>query len=82
MQMQIVLKKLYFKKILFANSLSIASGSQIDKIITSSIKNPIAVVIMPFVAKNTAGGGLTAALPFGQYESPYDTAPATVALYL
>jgi hypothetical protein len=72
-------KKVIFEKILFANSLSIASGSQIDKIITSSIKNPIAVVIMPFVAKNTAGGGVTAALPFGQYESPYDTAPSTGA---
>jgi hypothetical protein len=72
-------KKVIFEKILFANSLSIASGSQIDKIITSSIKNPIAVVIMPFVAKNVAGGGVTAALPFAQYESPYDTAPSTGA---
>lgn len=73
-------KKIVYEKILFANSLSIANGSQIDKIITSSIKNPIAVVIIPFVAKNVAGGGITpSALPFGQYESPYDTAPATSA---
>ena len=72
-------KKVVYEKILFANSLSIASGSQIDKIITSSIKNPIAVVIIPYIAKNVAGGGVTAALPFGQYESPYDTAPATSA---
>jgi hypothetical protein len=72
-------KKVIFEKILFANSLSIASGSQIDKIITSSIKNPIAVVIIPFVAKNVAGGGLSASLPFAQYESPYDTAPSTSA---
>jgi hypothetical protein len=50
-----------------------------DKIITSSIKNPIAVVIIPYIAKNIAGGGVTAALPFGQYESPYDTAPSTGA---
>ena len=72
-------KKVIFEKILFANSLSIGIGSQIDKIITSSIKNPIAVVIIPYIAKNIAGGGVTAALPFGQYESPYDTAPSTGA---
>jgi hypothetical protein len=68
------------KKILYANSLGIGIGSQIDKIITSSIKNPIAVVIVPFVAKNLAGGlALTTAIPFAQYESPYDSAPSTGA---
>ena len=72
-------KKVIYEKVLFANSLSISVGSQIDKIITSSIKNPIAIVIIPFVAKNVAGGGVTAALPFGQYESPYDTAPSSGA---
>jgi len=72
-------KKVIFEKILFANSLSIGIGNQIDKIITSSIKNPIAVVIIPYIAKNIAGGGVTTALPFAQYESPYDTAPATGA---
>jgi len=72
-------KKIVYEKILFANSLSIGIGSQIDKIITSSIKNPIAVVIVPYLAKNVAGGGVTAALPFGQYESPYDSAPSTGA---
>ncbi len=72
-------KKVIYEKILYANSLSISVGSQIDKIITSSIKNPIAVLIVPFVAKNVLNGALTAALPFTQYESPYDTAPATGA---
>ena len=73
-------KKVVYEKILYANSLGIGIGSQIDKIITSSIKNPIAVVIVPFVAKNLAGGlALTTALPFAQYESPYDTAPSTGA---
>jgi hypothetical protein len=72
-------KKVIYEKVLFANSLSVSVGSQIDKIITSSIKNPIAVVIVPFVAKNVLNGALTAALPFAQYESPYDTAPSTSA---
>ena len=29
--------------------------------------------------KNVLNGALTAALPFAQYESPYDTAPSTSA---
>jgi hypothetical protein len=72
-------KKVIYEKILFANSLSVGIGNQIDKIITSSIKNPIAVVIIPFIAKNVAGNGVSTAIPFAQYESPYDTAPATSA---
>ncbi len=73
-------KKIVYEKILYANSVGIGVGNQIDKIITSSIKNPIAVVIIPFIAKNLAGGlALTTALPFAQYESPYDTAPSTGA---
>jgi len=73
-------KKVVYEKILYANSTGIGVGNQIDKIITSSIKNPIAVVIIPFIAKNLAGGlALTTAIPFAQYESPYDSAPATSA---
>ena len=73
-------KKIVYEKILYANSVGIGVGSQIDKIITSSIKNPIAVVIVPYIAKNLAGGtAVTTALPFAQYESPYDTAPSTGA---
>ena len=73
-------KKIVYEKILYANSTGIGIGNQIDKIITSSIKNPIAVVIIPFIAKNLAGGlALSAALPFAQYESPYDSAPSTGA---
>ena len=73
-------KKVVYEKILYANSTGIGVGNQIDKIITSSIKNPIAVVIIPFIAKNLAGGlALTTAIPFAQYESPYDSTPATSA---
>jgi hypothetical protein len=73
-------KKIVYEKILYANSTGVTIGGQIDKIITSSIKNPIAVVIIPYLAKNLTGGtALTTALPFAQYESPYDTAPSTGA---
>ena len=72
-------KKIVYEKILYATSTGIGVGNQIDKIITSSIKNPIAVVIIPYLAKNLLGGAITTALPFAQYESPYDTAPSTGA---
>jgi len=72
-------KKIVYEKILYATSTGIGVGNQIDKIITSSIKNPIAVVIIPYLAKNLPGSAIGTALPFAQYESPYDTAPATGA---
>jgi hypothetical protein len=72
-------KKIVYEKILYASSTGITIGGQIDKIITSSIKNPIAVVIVPYLAKNLTGGAISTALPFAQYESPYDTAPSTGA---
>ena len=51
-----------------------------DKTITSSITNPIGLVIVPFVSKSGTGGSLGAnALGFAQYESPWDTAPSTGA---
>ena len=52
----------------------------IDKTISNSIKNPIALIIFPFVSKAGTGGVLGAnALGFAQYESPWDTAPSTSA---
>ena len=72
-------KKIVYEKILYANSTGVGVGNQIDKIITSSIKNPIAVVIIPYLAKNLTGGAISTALPFSQFESPYDTAPSTGA---
>ena len=73
-------KKIVFEKIYYANNVSISSGSQIDKTISNSIKNPIALVIVPFISKAASGGVLGAnALGFAQYESPWDTAPSTSA---
>ena len=72
-------KKIVYEKILYANSTGVTIGGQIDKIITSSIKNPIAVVIIPYLAKNLTGGAISTAIPFSQFESPYDTAPSTGA---
>ena len=54
-------------------------GSGINKTITNSVKNPIALVIVPFVSKAGTGNAIVNALNFAQYESPWDTAPSTGA---
>ena len=73
-------KKIVYEKIYFANNMTISSGGQIDKTISNSIKNPIALIIFPFISKAGTGGVLGAtALNFAQYESPWDTAPSTSA---
>ena len=46
-------KKIVYEKILYATGV----GNQIDKIITSSIKNPIAVVIIPFISTTQTNAG-------------------------
>ena len=64
-------KKIVFEKVYYATNTSVASGSMIDKTISNSIKNPIALIIFPFVSKAGTGGVLGAnALGFAQYESP------------
>ena len=73
-------KKIVYEKIYFASNMTISVGSSIDKTISNSIKNPIALVIIPFISKAGSGGALNAtALTFAQYESPWDTAPSTSA---
>ena len=73
-------KQIIYEKIYFASVSNIAPTGLVDKTITSSITNPIGLVIVPFVSKSGATGSLTAgALGFAQYESPWDTAPSTSA---
>jgi hypothetical protein len=73
-------KQIIYEKIYFASVSNIAPTGLVDKTITSSITNPIGLVIVPFVSKSGNTGTLTAgALGFAQYESPWDTAPSTSA---
>jgi hypothetical protein len=72
-------KQIIYEKIYFASITNIAPAGLVDKTITSSITNPIGLVIIPFVSKSSTGGSLAAALGFAQYESPWDTAPSTSA---
>ena len=72
-------KKIVYEKILYNSSLTVGIGGGINKTITNSVKNPIALVIIPFVSKAGTGNAITNALGFAQYESPWDTAPSTGA---
>jgi len=73
-------KQVVYEKIYFASVTNIPSAGLVDKTITSSIKNPIGLVIVPFVSKSGNTGSLSGgALGFAQYESPWDTAPSTGA---
>ena len=72
-------KKVVYEKILYNSSLTVGIGGGINKTITNSVKNPIALVIVPFVSKAGTGNAITNALNFSQYESPWDTAPSTGA---
>jgi hypothetical protein len=70
-------KQIIYEKLIFASVLNVSSGGLIDKTISSSILNPIGLIIVPFVSKAGTSTLLSAALGFCQYESPWDTAPAT-----
>ena len=70
-------KQIIYEKIIFASVLNVPSGGLMDKTISSSIVNPIGLVIIPFVSKAGTSTLLSTALGFGQYESPWDTAPST-----
>jgi hypothetical protein len=70
-------KQIIYEKIIFASVLNVPPGGLMDKTISSSILNPIGLVIVPFVSKAGTSTLLTTALGFCQYESPWDTAPST-----
>jgi hypothetical protein len=70
-------KQIIYEKIIFASVLNTSAGGLIDKTISSSILNPIGLIIVPFISKASTSTVLTTALGFCQYESPWDTAPAT-----
>ena len=70
-------KQIIYEKLIFASVLNVPSGGLMDKTISSSILNPIGLVIVPFVSKAGTSSLLSTALGFAQYESPWDTAPST-----
>jgi hypothetical protein len=63
---------------------NITAGSSYSQLVQSGIKNPISVLIVPFISTGcgtttTAGLALSGSLGFTQYGSPFDTSPSSYA---
>jgi hypothetical protein len=59
-------KEIVFKTVQFNQDANVPTGSY-SKLISSSVKNPIGILIVPTIAKNILG--------FSQFQSPFDTFP-------
>jgi hypothetical protein len=69
-------KEVVFENYFFNQFANIPSGGTFSSLVQSGVKNPIGLLVIPFLANNIAyGAGNT----FNQYASPYDTSPATYA---
>jgi hypothetical protein len=72
-------KQVIYERIIFSSDNNIGVGGTQQKTICASVKYPIGLLCVPLLSKSGTGGAITAALGFSQYESPWDTCPATVA---
>jgi hypothetical protein len=76
-------KQVVYENVLFNQYSAINAGSSFSQLIQSGIKNPLGVVIIPFIAPSTplnSGGGTMTSIAGGeQYQNPYDTCPGTFA---
>jgi len=77
-------KQIVYEQLLFNQYTQIGAGASFSQLIQSGIKNPISVLIIPFIS-STCGSKVTAGalagpnFGFNQYGSPYDTSPSTYA---
>jgi len=82
-------KQIVYENILFNQYTSISTSGTFSQLVQSGIKNPIGVAIIPVISSSqtfpavyvgaggVAGTYVSTALGFSQYQSPYDTFPAT-----
>lgn len=73
-------KRCLFQSYIFNQYNAIPAGGNFSQLIQSGIRNPLALVIIPLISSTqpTLVGG-SSALGFSQYQSPYDTCPATAS---
>jgi len=78
-------KEIVFENFIFNQYNGIGAGSSFSQLVQSGIKNPLGILIVPFISSgqnrlsNGAASGGSTTLGFSQYQSPYDTAPASNA---
>jgi hypothetical protein len=68
-------KEIVFENYFYNQFTNITAGGSFSSLIQSGVKNPIGLLVIPFLANSIAYSGSS----FNQYASPYDTSPATYA---
>ena len=68
-------KEIVFENYFFNQFANISAGGTFSSLIQSGVKNPVGLLIIPYLASSIAYSGSS----FNQYASPYDTSPATFA---
>ena len=72
-------KQIIYERIIFTTTNNIATSGVEQKTICASVKYPVGLLCVPLISKSGTGGAIAAATGFAQYESPFDTCPATAA---
>lgn len=73
-------KSVVFRTMIFNQDTNIIGGTNFSRLLNAGIKNPIGLLIVPFIAKGLYNNGVnvnSVANNFSQYQSPFDTAPST-----
>ena len=80
-------KQIIYENILFNQYTNISTSGTFSQLVQSGIKNPIGIAIIPMISSSstyqttssslTNGNFNTTAMGFSQYQSPYDTFPAS-----
>jgi hypothetical protein len=73
-------KELVFENYIFNQYNNIGVGSSFSQLIQSGIKNPIGLLVVPFISSSQVRlQNASTTIGFSQYQSPFDTAPSTNA---
>lgn len=67
-------KNVVYKDYYFNQITGVGNGTTYSQLVQSGITNPYALILVPYIASTVAGQGNG-----GQFQSPFDTAPATGA---
>ena len=66
-------KEIVFENYYFNTFNNIPTGSNFSSLVQSGVKNPVALLVIPFISNTTTN------VTWNQYASPFDTCPATFA---
>ena len=70
-------KSVVYESLLFNQYTGLSVNGTFSQLVQSGIKNPVAVVIIPMISTAAVNAGAGGTQTYNQYQSPYDTFPAT-----